>query len=63
MKAISQLELYYHIERTGKLIKIKTDNEELMAKLQKDLKFETIQKTDDNWSLILVKPELSQIIF
>lgn len=26
MKAISQLEQYYNIERTGKLIKIKTDN-------------------------------------
>lgn len=63
MKAIALLEEYYHVERTGKLIKIKTDDKELMAKLQKDLEFETIQKVDDHWSLILVKSELSKIIF
>lgn len=42
MKAIALLEEYYHVERTGKLIKIKTDDQELMAKLQKDIEFQTI---------------------
>lgn len=63
MQAIHVIEQYYNVQRTGKLIKIKTTNTELLNKLKKDLNFETIQEVEDGSQLILVKPEYSQIIF